>query len=628
MCMHLVARFAFRTFRVHGAGLALLALLHRAPVARLAAAVNAPAVAAVRTALAACASLGALHTLAGATQYVSSPAGTLNATVGTPASAAFALTGTPVPPNSWRVTGSLPPGLTISGRAGPTPINLNAVSLTLSGTPTVAGTYSLTFQAWEYAGQVGISPGTFGYTIVVAGGTGGSGGTGSTVPPAIASSPQGQTVTVGGSVTFSVVASGTPAPALQWRKDGANLPGATASALVLGNAQLADAGNYTVVATNSAGTATSAVATLTVTPANVAPFVLAPPADRTVTAGGSVTFSVVANGFPAPTHPWRNDGAPIAGAVGSTLTLGNVQAADAGAYIVVASNSAGTVSSAPATLTVNPAPAVPLITLHPLSHTVSPGEFVTLKAEAVGVPAPRLQWKKDGAEIPGATAAALTLSEITGAHAGSYTFTATNSTGTVTSTAATLTVEALNPGRLINLSIFTQVTARDPSFTVGVVVGGAGTVGAKPLLIRAVGPTLAAFGVAGVLADPKLEVLADTAIVAANDNWGDTPALTALAAQVGAFAFGPAGSRDAALGFAPEVAAQARAFGVRVSGGDGTTGAVIAELYDATPATAFRAATPRLVNVSVLKQIDAGDSLAAGFVVGGKTSRPVLVRAV
>jgi hypothetical protein len=65
-----------------------------------------------------------------------------------------------------------------------------------------------------------------------------------------------------------------------------------------------------------------------------------------------------------------------------------------------------------------------------------------------------------------------------------------------------------------------------------------------------------------------------------------------------------------------------------VSGATGATGRVIAEFYDATPITTFRATTPRLINVSVRKQIDAGGSLTAGFVIGGSTAKTVLVRAI
>src|SRR5581483_10263638 len=84
------------------------------------------------------------------------------------------------------------------------------------------------------------------------------------VAPVITTQPQGATVTVGGSATFAAAASGSPAPAYQWKKDGSGLPGATNATLTLGNVQLADAGSYAVDATNSAGTATSTSAVLTV----------------------------------------------------------------------------------------------------------------------------------------------------------------------------------------------------------------------------------------------------------------------------------------------------------------------------------------------------------------------------
>ena len=67
---------------------------------------------------------------------------------------------------------------------------------------------------------------------------------------------------------------------------------------------------------------------------------------------------------------------------------------------------------------------------------------------------------------------------------------------------------------------------------------------------------------------------------------------------------------------------------VQVSGVGGATGTVIAELYDATASGAFTTTTPRLVNVSVLKQIGAGETLTAGFVVGGATAKQILIRAV
>lgn len=83
-------------------------------------------------------------------------------------------------------------------------------------------------------------------------------------PPAITNQPASQTVTVGGSVNFSVGASGTPPMTYQWRLDGTNLVGQTSASLALGNVQLADAGSYSVVVRNSVGSVTSSDAVLTV----------------------------------------------------------------------------------------------------------------------------------------------------------------------------------------------------------------------------------------------------------------------------------------------------------------------------------------------------------------------------
>ncbi len=82
--------------------------------------------------------------------------------------------------------------------------------------------------------------------------------------PAILTQPQSQTVNVGASVTFSVTASGTTPLLYQWRKDGTDIPGATSAALTLNNVQTVDAGDYTVVVSNSTGSVTSAPARLTV----------------------------------------------------------------------------------------------------------------------------------------------------------------------------------------------------------------------------------------------------------------------------------------------------------------------------------------------------------------------------
>jgi hypothetical protein len=175
----------------------------------------------------------------------------------------------------------------------------------------------------------------------------------------------------------------------------------------------------------------------------------------------------------------------------------------------------------------------------------------------------------------------------------------------------------------VNLSILTAVSTADPLFTVGTVIGGPNTSGNKPLLVRAVGPALADFGVGDLLADPRLELISG-APLAANDNWGTEAGLADVFARAGAFSLAN-GSRDAAL-YRP--ALTPRAYSVQISGVGSATGAVLAELFDATPAAAFGPTTPRLVNVSVLKPIPADSLLTVGFVIGGTTARTVLVRAM
>ncbi len=235
------------------------------------------------------------------------------------------------------------------------------------------------------------------------------------------------------------------------------------------------------------------------------------------------------------------------------------------------------------------------------------------------------QWLKDGQPIPGANSPVLTLSRVADASLGRYAVVVTTATGTVTSADATLAIAAANQaGRLVNLSLLTALTAADNgTFTMGAVVGGSGTSGTKPLLVRAVGPALAAFSVANPLRDPALEFFTGTNRIGENDNWGGSAALRTAFSSVGAFAFADSASLDAAI---YNSAVTLGNNSIRVSGVGGATGGVLAELYDATPNDAFTANTPRLINVSVLKHI--GTGMTAGFVIGGSTPRRILVRAI
>lgn len=191
--------------------------------------------------------------------------------------------------------------------------------------------------------------------------------------PVITSSPVSQGYAVGSTVSLSVTATGTAPLAYQWTKSGLDLPGANSATYTIPNAQPYHAGSYAVRVTNAVGSATSAAATLAV---NAPPVIDRPPGHVIALAGRAATFTVAASGLPAPTYQWRKGAAPISGATGATLTLTNVQTANAGDYDVVVTNSAGSVTSAVATLTVNAAPtndafanALPLVGLSGTAHS-------------------------------------------------------------------------------------------------------------------------------------------------------------------------------------------------------------------------------------------------------------------
>lgn len=276
---------------------------------------------------------------------------------------------------------------------------------------------------------------------------------------------------------------------------------------------------------------------------------------------------------------------------------------------------------------VAPANAAPTIVVQPASRTIAAGSTAVFSVEANAVPVPAYQWRRGTTNIAGETRPTLVLSGVA-ATAGDYNVVVTNSQGTATSANAVLTVNTVAPadaGRLINLSILTGTGPGAQILTMGATVGGQGTAGPLPLVIRGVGPTLGAapFNVPGVLGDPTLSVFpaGSTTASQTNDNWGGTPALSAAFTAVGAFAL-PAVSLDSAALLNPA----AGGFTVQVAGKGSATGTVIAEVYDAAGATRT-AATPRLTNLSTLTSIPPSGSLAAGFVIGGVSARTVLVRA-
>jgi hypothetical protein len=126
--------------------------------------------------------------------------------------------------------------------------------------------------------------------------------------------------------------------------------------------------------------------------------------------------------------------------------------------------------------------------------------------------------------------------------------------------------------RLVNLSARSQVGTGSDILIAGFALAGSGT---KQLLIRAIGPGLAVFGVTGTLVDPTVQVIAGTgSVVATNDNWD--PSLASTFAQVGAFGLQP-GSRDAAV---LVTLAAGATYTVQVAGVNNGTGEALIEVYE------------------------------------------------
>lgn len=390
----------------------------------------------------------------------------------------------------------------------------------------------------------------------------------------------------------------------------------------------------TVRATDSNGASAESTFTVTVT-SGIA--IVAPPQSQHVQPGAPVTFNVTADAQSALSYQWRKNGDPIAGATGSTYSLAGASAADMGFYAVTVSSATGAVTSPYAALTVALPGGSRLVNVSTRGRAaagepLTPGFVVRgngtkrLVIRAVG-PAltqfgvggaltdPKMDvvplgqstvilanddWSSGSAADVNALiatsatvgafglsngskdAAALATFNIPGASNGGYTVSITPA-GTSAAGVALAEIydtDGLDAAtRLINVSTLGAVTA--DGLTPGFVIGGTAP---KLLLIRAVGPTIAAapFNVGGALADPTLSVfpLNKDFAVAANNDWSDGGAATLSAAFASAGAFPlAAGSRDAAV----LVRLPPGAYTAVATGVGGTTGRALVEVYDLDP---------------------------------------------
>jgi len=188
----------------------------------------------------------------------------------------------------------------------------------------------------------------------------------------------------------------------------------------------------------------SAVGVSASAPSETGPDITAQPANQTVTAGQSASFSVSASGTAPLTYQWTKSGAALSGATSSSYSTGPTTAGENGAtFTVTVSNSAGSMTSNPAKLTVNPAAVAPAITVQPKSVSVTAGQPATFAVTASGTEPLHYQWNKNGSAVAGAIAASYTITATSTADNGAtFTVGVTNAAGSLTSNAAVLTVTA------------------------------------------------------------------------------------------------------------------------------------------------------------------------------------------
>ncbi|MEZ5277567.1 MAG: immunoglobulin domain-containing protein [Opitutaceae bacterium] len=463
------------------------------------------------------------------------------------------------------------------------------------------------------------------------------------IAPAILVDPSDATAEAGGSATFAATVSGTPPFSFQWFKDGEAIDGSTAPVLRLSGLDSGDEGDYRVEVTNDAGTATSATARLTVNVStfggayfggpdgasgtlglwvrgtNTAVFALYVQTDSRliledqVAVGGDGSFL-----FEGPegtgTVSGQVSGDTVTGSV-SGLSLGFTATRSdpngstpgfAGAYrLAVARESdsdailiAGSDGNA-----VVFAPSLPGGYGEAIEGPLSPsGQFSESNLDGVQV---NLQFTN------GSVAGNFVSGSDTG-YLGSY----------------RMGVEP--PHLLTNISMRGSVGTGGGIMIAGFVVGGTGQ---KPILVRAVGPTLAGFNVQDTISDPQLLVsVLSGPVVDGNDNWEQFPdqaGLDSVRARVGAFQL-DAGANDSAL----VLPLDNGSFTAKVSGVGGVTGISLVEVYDADD-LALGPVAAKLSNISMRGSVGTGSRIMiAGFVVdAGYDGNPgvpkqVLIRGV
>ena len=284
--------------------------------------------------------------------------------------------------------------------------------------------------------------------------------------PVIRQLPAAQTVFFGGPVAFDVIVDSDSPVHYQWTRNGIDLPDATNATYALGRAVLRDEGNYAVFARNDAGTAWSgSVALIVQTP----PIILAQPTSLVAAVGTNASFFISVEGSSPMSCQWRHNSNDMWGQGDRTLNLTQIQPSDAGEYVAVIRNQYGSVTSAPAILTITGDPPVFANVLK--DRKVVKGQTNTFSSPALGWEPIGYQWFFENAPMAGARGFELSINSIQMTNAGKYFLLASNYFGANTSAVAEVTV--LAPLRITS-SKTTNTIVEGNSLTLNVIYEGTG----------------------------------------------------------------------------------------------------------------------------------------------------------
>ncbi len=271
----------------------------------------------------------------------------------------------------------------------------------------------------------------------------------SAIAPLITRHPSGLNLEPGKSGNLSV-ASSPAAASYRWKRNGVVVQQSASNIYYIYSASAVQAGTYTVdVIDANGGFNTSKAADVKVSSIyrdkpHSPPFFIVQPTTSAFQLGSNAVLRASAlSSISAPTYQWIRNGVPLAGATAPTLTLSNIQAADADAYWVVASSSSGTTQSATANVVVTTEPPTPLvITRQPAGSTLNVGDTLSVSVGVTGSPPPTYRWIKDGLFIAGANGPSYTIENAQRGASGRYAVLINNGLAEIGSETATINVVA------------------------------------------------------------------------------------------------------------------------------------------------------------------------------------------